>query len=433
MAGKKFIRWLYEELPKLVEQGVLGESQADALRAHYGSIQKVGGRKVALVIFSVIGSLLIGAGVISLLAHNWSELTRPARTFLALAPLLAAQAYGINVLRTKQGLGPREGAATLISLLFVSAVAIVGQTYHIGGDAGSLLLTCSIFILPLAFILDTVMPAVLYTGAITGWLGYQRVHDDGIYLFWILLIPVLFKYVKMVRADRYAGRTVLLSWVLAICMPIATGFIQEYTMDGAWVVIFSSVFGVMYLSAKKWFADAENVWTSPFKAIGGAGLIVMSFLLTYEFLWEEAMYSNRWHDFCCADVLMMLIPVTGVVVLGIPLVRSKRYLEMATGGMPLLAAFTYVFVNGSNFEGIGVVSFNVYVLALSVGRIVAGLKRESVAALNSGMLMLGLLIILRFIDAELGFLAKGIVFILLGSGFLAVNVIMLRKKKEVSE
>ena len=433
MAGKKFVRWLYGELPELVDKGVLGQSQADALKDHYGAVPKVGGRRAALVAFSIIGSLLIGAGVISLLAHNWSQLTRPARTFLALAPLLIAQAYGVKVLRAKQSAGPRESAATLLSLLFASAVAIVGQTYHIGGDLGGFLLTCSIFILPLAFVFDAVMPAVLYAGGITGWLGYERCHDGGIYLFWLLLIPILFKYVQMVRADRYAGCTVLLSWVLAICMPIATGFVQDYTMDGAWVVIFSSVFGVMYLSAKKWFADAESVWTSPFKAIGGTGLIVMSFLLTYEFLWEEAMYSNGWHDFSWGDAVLMLVPVTGVVLLSLPLVKSKRYVEVATGGMPLLAAVAYVCVNGSSFEAVGVLSFNIYVLALSVGRIVSGLKRESVAALNSGMLMLGLLIMLRFIDADLGFLAKGIVFILLGSGFLAVNVTMLKKKKEVSE
>jgi len=434
MAGKKFIRWLYEELPSLVENGVLGQAQADALKEHYGSVVKIGGRNVALVVFSIIGSLLIGTGIILLFAHNWSQLTREARTLLAIAPLLGAQIYAVNVMRQGKGVAAREGAATFVSLLFASAVAIVGQTYHIGGDVGGFLLTCAIFIIPLAFAMDTVMPAALYMGAITGWVSYARCHDERVYFFWLLMIPVLVKYVNMVKADRYAGRAVFLSWVMAICLPIAAGFIQEYRIDGAWIVVFASVFGLMYLAAKQWFADAESVWASPFKVIGGAGIVVMSFLLTYGFCWDEIRYWHPWHDFSGMDYAMMMLPVAGVVLLAVPLFVKKRYVEAVTGGMPILAAAGFLAVTLSGgVEEIGMIMFNVYLLVLSITKIVSGIKRESVALLNGGMLMLGLLIMLRFIDSDLEFLAKGIVFIILGAGFLTVNVLMLRKKKEVSE
>jgi uncharacterized membrane protein len=435
MAGKKFVRWLYGELPSLVQKGVLDDSHAAALKAHYGDVPKVGGRRVAIVIFSIIGSLLIGAGVIMLLAHNWSQLTRPARTFLAIAPLLAAQGFGVHVMRKQQGVAARESAATFISLLFASAVAVIGQTYHIGGDLGGFLLTCSIFIIPLAFLMDAVMPSVLYMGAITGWLGYERFHDDRVHLFWLLLVPVLLRYVKMIRKDPYAGRAVLLGWVMAICLPIATGFIQEYSMRGAWIVTFASVFSVMYLAAKRWFDDAESVWTSPFRAIGAAGIMVMSFLLTYDFFWDEAVrfsWWSSWKDFSGVDTLLLLIPAAGVATLMMPVFRKRRYVEFATGGMGLLTAFGFVCVVATEGEVLGMLLFNIYILGISISRIVSGLKRESVSALNSGMLMLGLLIMLRFLDSEFGFLAKGIVFILLGIGFLVVNLKVLRKKKEVS-
>ena len=434
MAGKKSIRWLYNELPGLVGKGVLGEKQADALKEHYGPVADIGGRKVALVVFSIIGSLLIGTGVILLLAHNWSQLSRPARTFLAIAPLLGAQAFGLSVMRKGLGVAMRESAATFISLLFASAVAIIGQTYHIGGDLGGFLLTCSICILPLAFVMDAVMPAALYMGAITGWVGYQRSNDESVYFFWLLLIPLIIKYVQMVKADRYAGRAVFLSWVMAICLPIATGFIQEYSIDGAWIVVFSSVFGFMYLASKKWFADAETVWVAPFKAIGGAGIMVMSFMLTYDFCWDEIRYSYSWQDFGGVDFMMMLLPVVGVVLLAVPLFVKKRFMEAVTGVMPLLAAVGFLLITLSGgVEEIGMVIFNVYLLVLSITKIASGLKRESIGSLNGGMLMLGLLIMLRFIDSDMEFLAKGITFILLGAGFLAVNVMMLRKKKEVAK
>ena len=435
MAARKHIRWLYEELPALVERGLIGENQAEAIKGHYGPVPKVGGRKTALVVFSIVGSLLIGAGVILLLAHNWSQLTRPARTFLALAPLVCAQAYGVQVVRRKKGVAARESAATFISLLYASAVAVVGQTYHIGGDVGGFLLSCSVLIIPLAFIMDAVVPAALYMGAVTGWLGYQRVHDEKIYLFLLLIVPAIAHYIRMVRMDRYSGRASFLGWVLAVCIPISTGFTLEYRMEGAWVVVFASVFSVMYLAAKQWFDDAESVWASPFKAIGAAGITVMAFVLTYGEVWDEIM-PHRWWDlsyYRSTDAVFMLVPVAVSLLLALPLVRRRRIMETLTGGMGLVAAFTFGAVMLTQAELLGMMVFNAYVLAVSISRIVSGLKGESVGKLNSGMLTLGLLIMLRFIDSDFDFLAKGIVFIVLGAGFLTVNLMVLRKKKEVSQ
>lgn len=431
MAGKKYIRWLYSELPGLVDQGVIGEKQADSLKQHYGEAEAVGGRSVALVVFSILGSLLIGAGVITLFAHNWSQLTRPARTFVAIAPLLIAQFAGFYALRRSKGVAMREGTATFISLLFAGAVAIVGQTYHIGGDLGGFLLTCAVFIIPLSFILDTAMPAVLYMLAITGWVGYQRANDGHVYLFWLLFVPVLIRFIMMAAAGRYTGRTALLGWVMAICLPIAAGLIQQYEIGGSWIVMFTSVFGLMYLVSVKWFDSAESIWSAPFRAIGSVGMVIFAFILTYDFAWDDVNYLYRWNHFSSANALMFMLPLALVVVMIVPLVRGRRYLEAGTGAMPLLAALSFFSLILLEFEGAAMLLFNVYILVLSIARIVKGLKTESISKLNGGMMMLGLLIILRFIDAHIGFLAKGIVFILLGVGFLTVNLVVLRRKKEV--
>jgi hypothetical protein len=237
----------------------------------------------------------------------------------------------------------------------------------------------------------------------------------------------------MARAERFAGRTALLGWVIAICIPIATGFTLDYRMDGAWMVAFASVFSVMYLSARKWFDDAESVWSSPFKAIGVAGITVMAFVLTYGEVWNELSPDRwwSWRYYRSIDSLFMLIPAALSVLLAVPLALQRRVMEVLTGGMGFLAAMTFAAVILLQADVVGVLVFNAYVLAVSVSRIISGLKRESVSRLNSGMLTLGLLIMLRFIDSDLDFLAKGIVFIVLGAGFLAVNLMVLRKKKEV--
>ncbi len=77
--SNRSIRWLLAELPGLVSDGVLDEESADRLRKRYPEPSSLSGSRLAVIVCAVFGALLIGSGVILLLAHNWEHLGRPAR------------------------------------------------------------------------------------------------------------------------------------------------------------------------------------------------------------------------------------------------------------------------------------------------------------------------------------------------------------------
>ncbi len=54
--NKKAIRWLYGELPRLVEQGVLTPDADAKLRAHYGVVEEARPARLAVIIFGVLGA-----------------------------------------------------------------------------------------------------------------------------------------------------------------------------------------------------------------------------------------------------------------------------------------------------------------------------------------------------------------------------------------
>ena len=86
-------RWLLGELPGLVAGGVIDQASAERLRHHFeADLGKDGGRRIAVVVFGGLGALLIGGGILLLLAHNWDELSRTMRAGLTMGLLLAAQA-----------------------------------------------------------------------------------------------------------------------------------------------------------------------------------------------------------------------------------------------------------------------------------------------------------------------------------------------------
>lgn len=61
---KKTVRWLYDELPDLVAEGVLTPEAEARLRAHYGPVETQRPARIAVIILGIFGALLIGSGII---------------------------------------------------------------------------------------------------------------------------------------------------------------------------------------------------------------------------------------------------------------------------------------------------------------------------------------------------------------------------------
>src|SRR2546423_9772162 len=134
-ADRSGIRWLLAELPELVTSGVLSEETADALRQHYSSQPPDAPRRIGFILSAILGSLLIGAGVVLLVAHNWDFLSRPVRCAIAFAPLVLSQALAVFVLLRRRGSAPWRGCAGLLHVAANrTAVAPVGPGYHIPRD-----------------------------------------------------------------------------------------------------------------------------------------------------------------------------------------------------------------------------------------------------------------------------------------------------------
>ena len=138
--SNKHIQWLYEELPALVQQGVVPTESAEKLRQHYGPVAKSDGRRTMVVLFGILGAALIGGGIILLLAHNWDHLARPARAALSFMPLVLAQLLAaLAIVRRPGSTAWREGTGAALSMSIIEASArILSEmaTFESAGVAG---------------------------------------------------------------------------------------------------------------------------------------------------------------------------------------------------------------------------------------------------------------------------------------------------------
>ena len=107
--SEKHTQWLKKELPVLEKEGVVSSETAGRLKTYYAE-HTASGINWAIAAFAILGTLLIGAGIILVFAHNWDELSRPVRAVLSLCPLLIGALLSLLALARNGGMPLRESA-----------------------------------------------------------------------------------------------------------------------------------------------------------------------------------------------------------------------------------------------------------------------------------------------------------------------------------
>ena len=430
--NKMAIKWLYQELPELVLKGILTEETANKLRQYYGEVKSVSRTTAMLIILGTIGALLIGLGIILLLAHNWEQFSRFTRAILSFIPLVIGQGLAVWVLWKRPGSAAfKEGSATFLSLMVGASIALVCQTYNIPGDAGTFTLSWMLLIAPIIYLMQASLPAAIYLIGITVWAGTYWNDPLKAVIFWPLAAVIIPHFIWSLRKELYVLRSIILSLVLIICASIGSSFSLGKTWGGAWIIIFPSLYSIFYFLGN---LDSDKItvnWQRPMRLIGAIGLFVLAFIFTFKEVWKIGTgysYGITRHisDLSAVpDHIISLSIVAVSMLLFYDFVKRKNITVCLFGAVPLIAIIGY-FLKGST--GIlPIIIFNVYLLFLSVSRITSGIRNNNLGIVNFGMLMLAILIIARFFDSDISFVMKGLVFIIVGIGFLATNMALARR------
>ena len=423
------MRWIVDEVDDLIAAGVLTSENGAALRRHYETKltqEESGGR---VVLLSVLGATLIGAGLILIIAHNWDDLGRPARTVLSLLPLLIGITLSVwTLLKRAASTAWREGAGVAQCAGVAASIALVSQTYHISGELRDFLFTWLLLTLPIPYLMRATVPALIYMAGIAVWAGtafdfYPGRH--GAPGYWLFLAAILPFYGLAVRADRRGRWTTWLSAVLGLSMMFGLGFSD---LGELWIPAYSGLFGVFYLAGVLLFPEQRY---NPLRVLGGIGIGFLAVLLSFKDVWPHNSVSwagIHWP----AYVLAVGWPCASFALLAWAL-RSKADFNRCAAAFPIVAALPYglgLAFLGEEYAKLIAITFSLYAFVLALGTALRGLQQRAFATLNGGLLILAALIISRFVDSEFSIVARGIAFVLLGVLMLGANFWMLKAKRE---
>ena len=410
--------------------GVITPDVAAAIERHYMEVDS--SRKgFGFIILAAIGSALIGAGIILLVAHNWDELRRPLRCAIAFLPLVASICLGLFVLlRRLESAAWREGVSLFNTAAFAAALSLVSQTYQIQGSFADFIGVCLLVALPVIYLFRANLLALVYIIGCALWIltkaGWSLDHP-GQTFFWLFIAAIIPFYLGVYRKGRRGWTFGALSVALvASCMAgvVAT---ENFSHLQIWPVVFGGFFALVYLCGI--FRTNESINT--LTVLGALGIVATALILTFGEPWrlrDATPWVSLGTEQHIAGVVCILFPVAGVGFAIWAICSGQIEYSIAAACLPAVAFVGRVFAGSSQGAVMASVLFNIYALVLGVELLIRGIRADSATRANFGLLIIALLACCRFFDSDMSFVSRGVGFIAVGAAFLVANILFFKNR-----
>ncbi len=439
-ADRSGIRWLLAELPELVASGVLSTENAEALRQHYAAEVPTEPRRIGFVLSAILGSLLVGAGVILLVAHNWDFLSRPVRCALAFAPLVLSQALALFVLLRRNASAPwRETAAILDVAAIGTAIALISQTYQIQGDSARFILVWMLLALPVVYLFRTSVGLSIYFVGATIWVlsskgnAFLNARPNDLWV-WMLLALGVPAFIARLRENRNGYGTLLCLTALAVAAAFSLGQTDEIGAQSFWRGSFAGFWTVVYLIGAVPFKDWRATRPHPFVAAGWIGILSLAIALSFRETWRSRQWQNavdllprHYPDLLAAGIQIAWV-LAALLFAAYALWRDRSRVNLAPAAFAPVAVIAWAIAKRTGDPLIPSLLLNLFMLLLGTFTLLRGIRAGCVYEANLGMLVIAILAIARFFDSDLEFVVRGVAFIAIGLGFLVTNLVVFKRR-----
>jgi uncharacterized membrane protein len=159
--------WLLAEIEGWTSGGLIAPEQAAVLRARYAAPPAM---PWGLVVFCSLGAVLLGLGIILLIAFNWAEIPRWGKLAIVVGTITAAHGTGLWLIGRDGGrrlLG--EAFHLLGTMLYGAGIWLVAQAYHIDEHYPNGFLYWALGALAMAWVLRSVPQTVAAAALVAAW------------------------------------------------------------------------------------------------------------------------------------------------------------------------------------------------------------------------------------------------------------------------
>jgi len=420
---------ILKALPELIEAGILSKDKASEISQYY---HQKSGRSVSrlIIIFGILGAILVGMGIILIIAHNWDELSRSTKTFFAFLPLVIGQLICVYVILKKlKSIAWREGATAFLYFAIGASISLVSQIYNIPGDLSSFMLTWMVLSLPVVYLMKSSITSMLVIIGITYFAcqtSYWSGPNKTSYEYWLVLAALLPHYYILYKNKPNSNFLILINWLLPLSIVICLGTLADKAEELMFIAYFS-LFGLLYIIGNSPAFIDKPIRNNSYLMMGSVGTIIMLLMLSFDWFWMD-MQNEKFEFFSSQEFyIAMIVMLSALVTLGF---RIKQYSLNSTQLMDyVFGIFVIIFIIGVNNSLIPIILINLLILIIGLLVVKKGADRDHLGILNYGLLIITALVICRFFDTNISFVIRGLLFVGVGVGFFAANYMIIKKRK----
>jgi uncharacterized membrane protein len=383
----EFLAKLKVELKSWTHKKIISEEQSEKILALYdgkaADYEKVDRSSKMITVFSILGSILLGVGVILFMASNWEGMSKLMKILVLFAGTFGTF-YAGYYLRYQKANFPKTGTALLLlsGILFGASLFLIAQIYHVKGNASWLILIWALGVLPLAYAFLSVPVMALGVLVLTLWFGF------------------------------FLGDTIHLEEEM----------INMYFVFG----LLLYVIGLIHESFKKVKSLSE-----PMKLLGVMAVSVTTYIFTFEFFHEDVYrYFSKTPNNTPFVVMAFLTLISILIAFVFVENKSKTYKQelFALMGLAILAALFQFYPSGTT---IYMLVFNLLLLGIIVGLIYLGFLHKKTYLVNLALLLFVVDVITRYFDFFYELMSRSLFFIIGGLVLLFGGIAMEKERKKL--
>lgn len=425
-------RWLLNQLTKWESEGLLTAEATARLRSHAEQQEREGGggrgeSRVAQVVMGALGALLVGAGVLALIAHNWDSIPRNARLGGSFVLLAAAQVLLAWVLRCGESAAQwkREAAGMFLVLAAGGCLALVAQIYNLGGDWPEFLFVWIWLAIPVLWATRAHSVAVFHLVCIAIWALDRIESTDPLKNPWLypVLLAAAIPYWPGFQRPRPPLPGVV-RWFAALSALVGFGSLANYQVekwDGAqWLVILT--FACVALLPLSRAGIDERTWRKPQVVLGALGLLVMALVMSGS--WMSKTMRAAIHS--AVELPWFWVLAAVFAIFAAMALLQKRWALAAISTLALTPLLTFL-VTAERSGWFLSWFFTTHLFLIGLVMILAEFFGAK-GAPRLGALLVATVIVARMGDSGLPLLTKAVVFIVVGLGFIVFNIAWSRWK-----
>lgn len=415
---RDWVRTLATETARWVREGLISEEQRTQITGLYPA-EAGSSRDRTVLIISILGSLLVGAGVILFFAANWAAI--PAAVKVASILFATVGAYGTGYyLEFVHGGYPRIGHSLIFlgTLFYGAGIWLIAQIFHLESRFPNGFLLWAIGILPMAWAAASV-PMLYLSAALLGlWTVMEQTSFETYNsLFPILALGAVLPLARRLRSALVESGVLVGLFFWFVLNVGRLDFPGPATHEGLLIARPLLLYGVMILCFGLLRLGEERVYL----AVGAVGSLIALYILTFNM--ESAAASApgllAGSLFLKAGLLLFL----GATVAAGYLVARRREADrtpVLIGLLPLVVTALTVHLIPQIPR---MITANALLLAGTIGLVIMGIQRRSELLINLGLAAFVGHLLTRYFDLFFDAMDKSVFFIvggilLLGGGWL---------------